>query len=99
MDPEKTSPYEFYQYWRKIADADVEKCLALLTFLPMEEVHHLGIMEGSKINQAKEVLAFYVTKLIHGETAAIESQTAARKLFSGDQGDADIPSVDSFLVN
>lgn len=94
LDPEKTSPYEFYQYWRNIADADVEKCLALLTFLPMEEVRKLGALEGAEINQAKEILAFYVTKMIHGEEAAKESQKAARKLFSGDQGDADIPSVD-----
>jgi len=94
LDPEKTSPYEFYQYWRNIADADVEKCLSLLTFLPMEEVRRLAALEGSEINQAKEILAFYVTKLIHGETVANESQAAARKLFSGDQGNADIPSVE-----
>ncbi|MGL4606086.1 MAG: tyrosine--tRNA ligase [Eubacteriaceae bacterium] len=94
LDPEKTSPYEFYQYWRNVGDADVQKCLALLTFLPMEEVRRLGSLEGSKINEAKEVLAFYVTKLIHGEEAAEEAQKAARKLFSGDQGDAEIPSVE-----
>ncbi|MGV8907090.1 MAG: tyrosine--tRNA ligase [Acetobacterium sp.] len=94
LDPKKTSPYEFYQYWRNIADADVEKCLSLLTFLPMEEVRRLGALEGAEINQAKEVLAFYVTKLIHGETVADESQAAARKLFSGEQGNADIPSVE-----
>lgn len=94
LDPEKTSPYEFYQYWRNVGDADVEKCLSLLTFLPMEEVHRLGALEGAKINQAKEVLAFYVTKLIHGESAANEAQAAAHKLFSKDQGEADIPSVE-----
>jgi len=94
LDPEKTSPYEFYQYWRNVGDADVEKCLSLLTFLPMEEVHRLGALEGSDINQAKEVLAFYVTKLIHGEVEAKTSEAAARKLFSGDQGEADIPSVE-----
>ncbi|KNZ42789.1 tyrosine--tRNA ligase [Acetobacterium bakii] len=94
LDPDKTSPYEFYQYWRNVADADVEKCLSLLTFLPMEEVHRLGALEGSDINQAKEVLALYVTKLIHGEVAAKASEAAAHKLFSGDQGDADIPSVE-----
>ncbi|MBK5245630.1 MAG: tyrosine--tRNA ligase, partial [Eubacteriaceae bacterium] len=94
LDPDKTSPYEFYQYWRNVADADVEKCLSLLTFLPMEEVRRLGALEGAEINQAKEILAYYVTKLIHGETVANESQAAARKLFSGDQGVADIPSVE-----
>jgi len=94
LDPEKTSAYEFYQYWRNVADADVEKCLSLLTFLPMEEVRRLGALEGAEINQAKEILAYYVTKLIHGETIANESQAAARKLFGGDQGSADIPSVE-----
>lgn len=94
LDPEKTSPYEFYQYWRNVADADVEKCLSLLTFLPMEEVRRLGALEGAEINQAKEILAYYVTKLIHGETVANESQAAARKLFSGSQGVADIPSIE-----
>jgi len=93
LDPEKTSPYEFYQYWRNIADVDVEKCLSMLTFLPMEEVRRLSALEGSEINQAKEILAFYVTKLIHGETMANESQAAARKLFSGERGNVDIPSV------
>jgi len=94
LDPEKTSPYEFYQYWRNVGDADVEKCLSLLTFLPMEEVHRLGALEGSEINQAKEVLAFYVTKLIHGEAAAKASEAAAHKLFNGEQGEANIPSVE-----
>ena len=94
LDPEKTSPYEFYQYWRNVADADVKKCLALLTFLPMDEVQRLGALEGAQINQAKEILAFTVTEIIHGENAAHEAQNAARKLFAGDNGDAEIPSVD-----
>lgn len=94
LDPEKTSPYEFYQYWRNIADADVEKCLALLTFIPMDEVRRLGALKDSQINQAKEILAFTVTEIIHGTEAAQEAQSAARKLFAGDQGDAEIPSVD-----
>jgi len=94
LDPEKTSPYDFYQYWRNVADADVEKCLALLTFLPMAEVRRLGALEGAEINQAKEILAFTVTAIIHGEEAAHEAQNAARKLFAGDKGEAEIPSVE-----
>ncbi|MBC3889914.1 tyrosine--tRNA ligase [Acetobacterium paludosum] len=94
LDPEKTSPYEFYQYWRNIADMDVEKCLALLTFIPMDEVRRLGALEGAKINQAKEILAFAVTAMIHGEEAAHEAQNAARKLFAGNQGNAEIPSIE-----
>jgi tyrosyl-tRNA synthetase len=94
LDPEKTSPYEFYQYWRNIADADVEKCLSLLTFLPMDEVRRLSALEGSEINKAKEVLAYTVTEIIHGTEAAEESQKAAQKLFGGDQSEAEIPSVE-----
>ena len=82
LDPEKTSPYDFYQYWRNVDDRDVEKCLALLTFLPMEEVKRLGSLEGSRINRAKEVLAFELTKTIHGEEEALKAQAAARALFS-----------------
>lgn len=94
LDPEKTSPYEFYQYWRNIADADVEKCLSLLTFLPMDEVRALASVEGAEINKSKERLAYEVTAMIHSEDAAKEAQAAARRLFAGGQGDADIPSVD-----
>ena len=94
LDPEKTSPYEFYQYWRNVGDADVEKCLALLTFLPMEQVRELGALKDEKINHAKEVLAFEVTKLIHGEEEATKAQDAARKAFSGNQADADIPTIE-----
>jgi tyrosyl-tRNA synthetase len=82
LDPEKTSPYDFYQYWRNVDDRDVEKCLALLTFLPMEEVRRLGSLEGSEINKAKEVLAFEVTRTVHGEEEAAKAQAAARALFS-----------------
>ena len=70
LDPEKTSPYDFYQYWRNVNDADVKNCLSLLTFLPMEEVNKLGGLEGSEINKAKEILAFEVTRLVHGEEEA-----------------------------
>ena len=86
LDREKTSPYEFYQYWRNVEDASVEKCLALLTFLPMEEVRRLGALEGAEINMAKEVLAFEVTKMVHGEADAISAQTAARELFANKNG-------------
>ncbi|BBB92121.1 MAG TPA: tyrosine--tRNA ligase [Methylomusa anaerophila] len=83
LDAEKTSPYDFYQYWRNIDDADVEKCLALLTFLPMDEVRRLGSLTDKEVNIAKKILAFEVTKLIHGEEAAFKSQQAAEALFGG----------------
>ena len=83
LDPNKTSPYDFYQYWRNVDDADVEKCLSLLTFLPMDEVRRLGALEGAEINQAKRVLAIEVTKLVHGEDEAQKAQDAADALFSG----------------
>ena len=90
LDPEKVSPYDFYQYWRNVDDRDVEKCLKLLTFLPMDEVRRLSSLEGAEINKAKEVLAFEVTKLIHGEEEAIKAQNAAKALF---QNGADMSSV------
>ncbi len=93
LDSEKTSPYEFYQYWRNINDPDVEKCLALLTFLPMEQVRELGALEGSQINKAKEVLAYEVTKIIHGEEEAVKAQDAARSLFGSNAKSADMPST------
>lgn len=86
LDAEKTSPYEFYQYWRNIADADVRNCLCLLTFLPMEEVERLSALEGEKINHAKEVLAYEVTRQVHGEEEAKKAQAAARALFAGGEG-------------
>lgn len=88
LDPAKTSPYDFYQYWRNVADADVEKCLALLTFLPMDEVRRLGRLEGAEINHAKEVLAYEVTALVHGAEAAKAAQEAAKALF-GQGGNSD----------
>lgn len=91
LDPNKTSPYEFYQYWRNIEDVKVEECLGLLTLLPMDEVRRLGSLEGSKINEAKEILAYEITKIIHGEEEAIKAQEAARSLFSGEQDTAAIP--------
>jgi len=90
LDPEKVSPYDFYQYWRNVDDRDVEKCLKLLTFLPMDEIRRLSSLEGAEINRAKEVLAFEVTKLIHGEEEAIKAQNAAKALF---QNGADMSNV------
>jgi tyrosyl-tRNA synthetase len=93
LDPEKTSPYEFYQYWRNVGDADVEKCLSLLTFVPMDEVRRLSSLEGAEINIAKKVLAFEVTKLIHGEEEAIKAQSAAEALFGAGSDMSNVPTV------
>ena len=92
LDPEKTSPYDFYQYWRNVDDKDVEKCLGLLTFLPMDEVRRLGALEGSEINEAKKVLAFEVTKLVHGEEEARKAADAAAALFGGAQMGGSVPT-------
>lgn len=86
LSPEKTSPYEFYQYWRNVGDADVNKCLRMLTFLPMDEVNRLSNLKDQEINKAKEVLAFEVTKLVHGEEEATKAQEAARAAFGGGGG-------------
>lgn len=91
LDAEKTSPYEFYQYWRNVGDADVEKCLRMLTFLPMEEVKRLASLEDREINKAKEVLAYEVTKLVHGEEEAKKAQDAARAAFGGGGDIASMP--------
>lgn len=93
LSPERTSPYEFYQYWRNVADADVEKCLRMLTFLPMSEVKRLSALEGAEINKAKEILAFEVTKLVHGEEEAKKAQEGARAAFGGGGDSANIPST------
>ncbi|MCR4808053.1 MAG: tyrosine--tRNA ligase [Lachnospiraceae bacterium] len=93
LDPEKTSPYDFYQYWRNVADADVLKCIRMLTFLPIEEIDKMDKWEGAQLNEAKEILAFELTKLVHGEEEAIKAQNAARAIFtSGDS--ADMPTVE-----
>lgn len=94
LDPEKTSPYDLYQYMRNVDDRDVEKFLALLTFLPMDEVRRLGTLEDAEINKAKEVLAFEVTKIIHGEEEAQKAQNTARALFSGGVDADSIPSTE-----
>lgn len=93
LDPEKTTPYDFYQYWRNVADSDVEKCLSLLTFIPMEEVRRLGSLKDSAINEAKKVLAFEVTKLVHGEEEAKKAQEASDALFSGGKDMSNVPTV------
>jgi tyrosyl-tRNA synthetase len=94
LDKEKTSPYDFYQYWRNVNDSDVEKCLALLTFLPMSEVRRLGALKDSEINEAKKVLAFEVTKLIHGEEEAEMARNAAEALFSGGSDRSSVPTTE-----
>jgi tyrosyl-tRNA synthetase len=94
LDETKTSPYEFYQYWRNVDDADVERCLALLTFLPMEEVRRLGALEDERINEAKEILAFEITKLIHGEQKALKAQDTSRELFGGAGDSESMPTVE-----
>ena len=93
LDPEKTSPYDFYQYWRNINDADVKRCLALLTFLPMEEVNRLGDLQDQAINEAKKVLAYEVTKMVHGEEEARKAQSAAEALFGGKGALDNAPTV------
>ena len=93
LDADKTSPYEFYQYWRNVADADVEKCLRMLTFLPMDEVKRLSSLQDKEINRAKEVLAFEVTKLVHGEAEAAKAQEAARAAFGGGADISNMPTV------
>ncbi len=93
LDPQKTSPYAFYQYWRNVDDKDVEKCLALLTFLPMDEVRRLGALEGAEINEAKKILAYEVTKLVHGEEEARKAAEAASALFSKGSDSENIPAL------
>lgn len=92
LDPEKTSPHDFYQYWRNVDDADVEKCLAMLTFLPMEEVRRLGSLKDAAINEAKRILAFEVTKLVHGEEEALKAQSAAEALFGAGSDMSNVPT-------
>ena len=82
LDPNKTSPFDFYQYWRNVGDGDVLKCLRMLTFLPLEQIEEMDAWEGSKLNEAKEILAFELTKLVHGEEEAVKAQEGARALFS-----------------
>ena len=92
LDPNKTSPYEFYQYWRNVDDADVMKCVRMLTFLPLEQINEMDTWKDAKMNEAKEILAFELTKLVHGEEEAAKAQAAAKALFVGG-GDADMPTT------
>ena len=94
LDPEKTSPYEFYQYWRNVADADVLKCIRMLTFLPLEEIDKMDTWEGAQLNTAKEILAFELTKLVHGEEEATKAQEAARAIFGSGANTDNMPSTE-----
>lgn len=98
LDPEKTTPYEFYQYWRNIEDVKVEECLGLLTFLPMDEVRRLGALEGAEINKAKEVLAYEITKIVHGEEEADKAQEAARAVFASGGKSENMPTTEYELT-
>ncbi len=93
LDPNKTSPFEFYQYWRNVADADVLKCLRMLTFLPLEQIDEMDKWEGSQLNQAKEILAFELTQLVHGQEEAVRAKESARALFSAGVA-ADMPTTE-----
>jgi tyrosine--tRNA ligase len=92
LDPEKTSPFDFYQYWRNVSDADVLKCIKMLTFLPLEEIKEMESWEGSQLNRAKEILAYELTNLVHGEEEAKKAEESAKALFSGGNA-ADMPTV------
>ena len=94
LDPNKTSPFEFYQYWRNVDDADVLKCIRMLTFIPLEEIDKMDGWEGSQLNTAKEILAYELTKLIHGEEEADKAQKAARALFSAGSDDENMPTTE-----
>ena len=93
LDPNKTSPFEFYQYWRNVGDADVLKCIRMLTFLPLEQIDEMDKWEGSQLNKAKEILAYELTKLVHGEEEAKKAAASAKALFGG-AGDGDVPTTE-----
>ena len=93
LDPKKTSPYEFFQYWRNVGDADVIKCIKMLTFLPIEEIQAMESWEGAKLNEAKEILAYELTKLVHGEEEAEKAKTASHALFAGGNDDTNMPTT------
>ena len=93
LDPNKTSPYDFFQYWRNVDDADVLKCIRMLTFLPLEQIDEMDKWEGSELNKAKEILAYELTKMVHGEEEAEKALNAAKNMFAGGKDSADIPSV------
>ena len=93
LDPNKTSPFDFYQYWRNVSDADVLKCIRMLTFLPLEEIDKMESWEGAQLNEAKEILAFELTKLVHGEEEAAKAKEASHALFAGGANNANMPTV------
>ncbi len=93
LDPEKTSPFEFYQYWRNVADADVLKCIKMLTFIPIEEIKKMDSWEGAQLNEAKDILAYELTKLVHGEEEAEKAREASKALFAGGADMSNIPST------
>ena len=93
LDPNKTSPFEFYQYWRNVGDADVMKCIRMLTFLPLEQIEEMDGWKDARINEAKEILAFELTKMVHGEEEAVKAQAAAKALFTGGGDNANMPST------
>lgn len=99
LDKDKTSPYEFFQYWRNVNDADVDKCLKMITFLPIEEIEEMAKWPVERINEKKEILAFEITKLVHGEEEARKALEAARALFSGEGDDANMPTTEIELEN
>ncbi|MBQ7089253.1 MAG: tyrosine--tRNA ligase, partial [Clostridia bacterium] len=94
LDPNKTSPYDFYQYWRNVGDEDVLKCLRMLTFLPLKQIDEMDKWEGSQLNRAKEILAFELTKLVHGEEEATKAEQAAKALFVGGGDMSNVPATD-----
>ena len=94
LDPNKTSPFEFYQYWRNVGDADVLKCIRMLTFLPLEQINEMAEWEGAKLNEAKDILAYELTKLVHGEEEAEKARQAARALFGGGANAQDMPTTE-----
>ena len=94
LDPNKTSPFDFYQYWRNVGDADVLKCIRMLTFLPLEQIDEMDKWEGSQLNRAKEILAFELTKLVHGEEEAQKAEDAAKALFAGGADDSNMPTTE-----
>ena len=93
LDPNKTSPFDFYQYWRNMADTDVMKCIRMLTFLPLEQINEMDKWEGSQLNRAKEILAYELTRMVHGEEEAEKAQAAARALFAGGSDDSHMPTT------
>lgn len=94
LDPNKTSPFDFFQYWRNVADSDVLKCIRMLTFLPLEEIDAMESWEGAQLNEAKEILAFELTKLVHGEEEAAKAKEASHALFAGGGDSANMPTVE-----